>query len=243
MGVLASYPKTEEEMNDPLFPQMSDEDLKKLRDKMKRDEAKKKKLAASELGGEMPGGGGGAPARPARKKGKAAVGGEGGEMAGPGGGMPGGMGGAYGGGMMAGDRYPESLTYGFMPQSPEQTIRRIFPSVTIMAVVPVQKQTEEYEKKLANSLDYSPQRDTPYYMEFRVQRADVTEIDPATEADKLPWQTLPNPARSLSELYGDPTTGAVGLYAGIPMEVSDPSYLSEALTHPAPPYLQRDLWD
>src|SRR6478672_11133350 len=49
MGVLASYPKTEEELNDPLLQQMGDEDMKKLRDKMKREEAKKKKLAASDL--------------------------------------------------------------------------------------------------------------------------------------------------------------------------------------------------
>jgi hypothetical protein len=47
----------------------------------------------------------------------------------------------------------------------------------------------------------------------------------------------------LNELYGDSNTGAIGLYAGIPTEVSDPTYLSEVLTHPAPPYLARDLWD
>src|SRR6185369_13503893 len=135
-----------------------------------------------------------------------------------------------------------AVELGYQPQNAEQTIARNVASVTIMAVVPIQKQTEEYEKKLANSLDYEPRRDAPLYLEFRVQRADVTDLDPATEADKLTWQPLPSPPKALAELFGDERTGTPGLYAGVPVEVSDPTYLSEVLTHPAPPYLQRDLW-
>ncbi len=242
IGALASFARNEGEWIDPLYPPETEDDAKKRKDKKKRDDAKLKKSAA-ELGGEMPGGGegGGVGGRPARQpKGKRLAGGvEGGGEMGPGGGM-GGMGGGYGG-QMPTDRYPDSMTNGFIPQSPEQTITRNMASVTIMAVVPIQKQTEEFEKKLANSLDYSPQRDVPYYMEFRVQRADVTDLPPNADPATFKWQTLPPPARTLAEYYGDEKTP--GLYAGIPMEVSDLSYLSEVLTHPAPPYLQRDLWD
>jgi hypothetical protein len=241
IGALASFARNENEWVDPLYPPETEEEAAKRKAKEKRDAAKAKK-AATELGGEMLGGGeGGGVGRPTRgRRGNMAGGGEegGGEMS-PGG-MGGMMGGGYGG-QMPTDRYADSMTYGFIPQSPEQTITRNMASVTIMAVVPIQKQTEEFEKKLAQSLDYDPNRDIPYYMEFRVQRADVTDLAPDADPATFKWQSLAPPARALAEYYGDERTP--GLYAGIPMEVCDPSYLSEVLTHPAPPYLQRDLWD
>src|SRR5205823_4452404 len=50
------------------------------------------------------------------------------------------------------------------------------------------------------------------------------------------------------ELYGVSERGIACLYAGVPPEVLDPTYLPHVSdpnfpNHPAPPYLQRDLWD
>src|SRR5438874_11865544 len=68
-------------------------------------------------------------------------------------------GGEYGGmGGMLGDRYPESVQVGFTVQDSTNTIARYLPSITIMAVVPIQRQPEEFDKKLSNSLDYDPRR-------------------------------------------------------------------------------------
>ncbi len=246
VGPLASYPGPKETYVDPLFPALDEAAIKAQRDKMKRDQKKK----AAELGGEYgpAGSGDGAMTMQRGKRPKKGAKGEEG-MAGPGmtpmaGGSGEYGGGGYGMGMngMPGNLHPESVVgFGFAVQNPEQTIARNLASITIMAVVPLQKQVEEFEKKLSNSLDYDPKRDMPYYMDYRVQRADVTDLDPTTKAEELPWQNLPAPARVLAEVYGNETTP--GLYAGVPPEVIDPSYYSEQLTHPAPPYLQRDLWD
>jgi hypothetical protein len=266
VGPLASYPdlRAGAEYVDPLYPSKSDEDIAKEKAKA-RMEAKKK--AKAELSGDYgPGGSpdGGMPGpggRPAKaKRGKAAMSEDGGYAGGsgrgargargPGGGMPGGpgyagMGGD--GGVMPGGIYPEATMVGYQVQDATNTIARDVASITLMAVVPFQKQIDEFDKKLATSLDYDPNRDYPSYLYFRVQRADVTNVDPATESDKLPWQSLGAPeSKIIAELLGsEPAPGRYepGLYAGVPVEVVDPTYLSEVLTLPAPPYLQRDLWD
>ncbi|ADB18273.1 hypothetical protein Psta_3612 [Pirellula staleyi DSM 6068] len=136
---------------------------------------------------------------------------------------------------------PESVL-GFRPQGP--TIARPTRCVTVMAVVPVERQIEEFENALESGLDYDPLRDQPRYLQFGVERADVTEdpfIDPATAK----WEPLKVIA-SLAESAN---------WAGYPEEVSDPNYIDPAyfdpntrtavnvLTHPAPPFMQRNLWD
>ena len=110
VGPLASFPTTVEGYVDPLYPQMSDEDIKKMRAKKRAADKK----AAANLGGEMPGGEGGMPGPGARpKRGKKAAGGEdtaSGGYAGsrtpmPGSSaMPGGEYGGYGGAGTLGDR-------------------------------------------------------------------------------------------------------------------------------------------
>lgn len=252
VGALASFPvlRPGEEYHDPLYGTKSEEDLAKEKLRRRIEEKKKKK---AELAGEMPGGEGGMPGPGARpKRGKKAPGGEdagGGYTGGRGtpmpgsSAMPGGEYGGYGGAGMPGDRYPESLMFGFNVQAIDQTIARNLASITIMAVVPLQRQSEEFDKKLSNSLDYDPKRDYPTYLDFRVERADVTDLDPSAPLDDKRWQPLTRPDVVLKEIWGDPERNITGLYAGIPTEVIDPSYYSEQLTHPAPPYLQRDLWD
>jgi hypothetical protein len=143
---------------------------------------------------------------------------------------------------MQGGLYPEAYATGFQVQSPESTVARDSASVTIMAVVPLQKQIEEFENKLANALDYDPSRDFPMYLQFQVERADVTDLADDADPSTFEWKRLPSPRAVLREQLGDETT--LGKWAGQPPEVVDPAYLEpETLTHPAPPYLMRDLWD
>src|SRR5262245_3421824 len=245
-GAIASYPRNEAEYNDPLYPGMSDEDRRAKQKKMALDKKKKDKEAAK-LGGEggmMPGEG-----PPTRKGKKGKLVGSGEDTApGPRGSMAGGYGGEYGGMGMLGDRYPESLMNGYQVQDSTNTIARYMPSITLMAVVPIQRQTEEYDKKLSQSLDYEPRRDAPLYIDYRVQRAEVTDLDPTAPIPDNLWQNIGRPEDVLKEMFGDAERGVVGLYAGIQTEVVDPTYLPQSTnpefpSHPAPPYLQRDLWD
>src|SRR5205823_6903179 len=132
---------------------------------------------------------------------------------------------------MLGDRYPESVQVGFTVQDSTNTIARYLPSITIMAVVPIQRQTEEFDKKLSNSLDYDPRRDVPYYIDYRVQRAEVTDLDPTAPIRDDLWQPMQPPHVTLTEIFGDAEKGVAGLYAGTPPEVADPTYLPH-LTDP-----------
>ncbi len=241
MGAIASYPRNDAEFVDPLYPTMTEEERRNKQKKAAADKKKKEKEAAK-LGGEggMPGEG---PQRKTRKTKTPAPG----EESAPG--PRGSMGGDYAGmGGMLGDRYPESTMVGYIPQDASNTIARYMPSITIMAVVPIQRQTEEYDKKLSQSLDYEPRRDSPLYIDYRVQRADVTDLDPTAPVPENLWQNWTRPEEALKKMFGDADRGIAGLYAGIPPEVVDPTYLpyttnQEFPLHPAPPYLQRDLWD
>jgi hypothetical protein len=267
IGALASYPRpTETEYTDPLYPTLSEEEIKKQ--KAARAKAVKAAKKAADLGGEYgPGGtsdggmtGPGGRAAAKGRRGRPGQGEDGGYASEPGGRggrgpgammMPGGPGGGYSGyggegGMAPGGIFLEATTFGYLPQDATNTIARDVASITLMAVVPFQKQIEEYEKKLSNSLDYDPKRDFPTYLDFRVQRADVTDLEPTAPVPDNVWQPLTAPQKTITELLGSETPTGVptpGLYAGVPVEVVDPTYLSEVLTLPAPPYLQRDLWD
>lgn len=218
----------------------------------------KKKLAVDDgygLDGGMPGDGM-APKRGKTKKGKAASTYAGEGMM-PGGGGYGGLSGdgggyGYGGGGvgMPGMPFPESGEVGYLPQNMESTIAKNVHAVTILATVPFQKQMEEYERTLGNSLDYDPSRDQfPWYLLFRIQRADVTN-DPKAADEALEWKSL-GVRRALVEALGQPgnemahppVPPVFPTWAGFPTEVADPNYLAPGdLTHPAPPFLYRELW-
>jgi len=247
VGPLAVFAKPGE--LDPLEPVPTDDAPVK-----KKPIKKKVQVYDDGYGTGMPGEG--MPQKRGKKGGKAA-----GNLAGEGS-MPGGYGGEYGGGYgamgtgMPGQPFPEAMVgNGFLPQAVEQTIAKNVHAVTILATVPFQKQMEEYERTLGNSLDYDPNRDFPYYIAFYVQRADVT-ADPSAEADKLDWKSI-GVQRALREAMGSqgslgdpntkPPTPAVPptppVWAGYPTDVADPNYLDPGvLTHPAPPFMARDLW-
>ncbi len=142
--------------------------------------------------------------------------------------------------------YAESYMDGFVPQNAEMTIAKSTGAMVVSAVVPFLKQTEEYEKALNQSLDFDSVRDFPFYLKFEVQRADVT-ADPTGEID---WSkaVLIDPAKlQIQQFMGRPEApgrpAVMPEWAGFAPEVVDPSYLDyPRLTHPAPPFLQRDLW-
>ena len=139
--------------------------------------------------------------------------------------------------------YPESVNEGFMLQNAEITIAKPAYAMTIMAVVPILKQIEKFEKALADSLDFDSSRDFPQYLKFEVQRADVT-ADPTGAID---WTkaVLIDPIKVQVQQLGRPERPELNLmpeWAGIVPEVVDMNYLDAKLTHPAPPLLKRDLW-
>jgi hypothetical protein len=114
-------------------------------------------------------------------------------------------------------------------------------AMVVMAVVPFEKQAENFLNSLSSSLDYDPVRDVPAYLGFLVERAEI----PADSLDVLPapedWKKISPKALKIEQL-GNPQTGQYGTWAGVLSEVVDPTYLDQALTHPAPPLMQRDVW-
>jgi hypothetical protein len=83
-------------------------------------------------------------------------------------------------------------------------------AVVVMAVVPYEKQVEEFQNALQNSLDHDAQRDSPLYLQYYVERADVT-ANPEAEEASLTWAPLGvNAAKD--EIYN---------WAGAPTEIVD----------------------
>jgi hypothetical protein len=107
-------------------------------------------------------------------------------------------------------------------------------AVVVMAVVPYEKQLEEFQNALLNSLDHDSQRDSPRYLQYYVQRADVTD-NPDAELTEADWAKEPISVNAAKQETFN--------WAGEINEVVDQAYIDTALTHPAPPFMQRDLWD
>ena len=137
---------------------------------------------------------------------------------------------------------PESI-FGFVA-SGEGTIARDTKAMVIMAAVPFEEQLEEFQDALTNSLDYDAQRDFPTYVQFRIERADVTD-DPAIDPAMATWTRLGVNAALLEQMGGIDSKGqeVYPTWAGTLSEIIDPAYWDEKLTHPAPPFMQRDSWD
>jgi hypothetical protein len=223
---------------DPLVPVVSEEEAAKA---PPRPRPKSKRQLAQEAYGEAYGGsadGGMAPGRRPRTPRRGATG----EYAPTG--EEGYATGGYGGAMDpmgVGQPYPEAMQIGFTPQN-EFSIARPTYAMVVTAVVPFQKQLDEFNNALASSLDYDPNRDMPMYYHFRVARADVTD-DPQAEPAAEAWQSI-NVHGAKMEQVGDPMRpDIIPQWAGAPMEVVDPNYLDPVLTHPAPPFLHRELWN
>ena len=146
--------------------------------------------------------------------------------------QPGRMEGPFGQGGAAGVATvnPESIR-GYQAEG-EGAIARNLQAMVVMAVVPIEKQIQEFENSLASSLDYDSARDMPQYLAYSIERADVT-ANPAADPATLTWAKL-NPAAALKETEE---------WEGVLTEIVDPAYLHAVLTHPAPPLMQRDIWE
>ncbi|MDX1945258.1 MAG: hypothetical protein SFU86_07615, partial [Pirellulaceae bacterium] len=133
--------------------------------------------------------------------------------------------------MQAQSLYPESIR-GYQAEG-EGAIARDVKAMVVMAVVPIDKQIQEFENALASSLDYDSARDLPQYLAYTVERADVT-ANPAADPATLKWDSL-SAKGALKETEK---------WEGVLTEIVDPSYLlPDVLTHPAPPLMQRDIWE
>jgi hypothetical protein len=128
-------------------------------------------------------------------------------------GMPGGMPGGMGGGT-------RSATSRFIP-SPRQII-------SVMALIPYEKQVDEYRRRFENSVGYNPMRDRPNYLSFTVERAEVTG-DPEAP---LNWVRAGSANTALTEARK---------WAAHGTDVSNPLYTLPRTTMPVPPILLRDF--
>lgn len=155
--------------------------------------------------------------------------------------MPGGMYGMGSGMSQAGGINPESIQ-GYQT-SDQFTIARHTQAMVIKAVVPFEKQAEEFLNSLGNSLDYEAQRDQPVYLGFFVERAEVPAADLEADPAGLTWTKIPVKA-TLAEQIGRQVgnTMVPGNWSGVLTDIVDPAYLDRELTHPAPPFMQRDIW-
>ncbi|MDZ4851423.1 MAG: hypothetical protein SGI77_19205 [Pirellulaceae bacterium] len=103
----------------------------------------------------------------------------------------------------------------------------------ITAAVPHETISESYRQAFASATDYIPNRDTPNYLSYEVQRVDVTD-NPDREIGEADWKVAEgcSSERQLKEK---------SLWAGISSEVSAAKYVVEnLLSMPIPPILISD---
>jgi hypothetical protein len=101
--------------------------------------------------------------------------------------------------------------------------------VAVTALAPWKKQWDEYEAVLKDSAGYDLGRDTPQYVWFVVERAEV-----AADGQLSPWREISNTgtARTMEQYY-----------AGTAPDLVDPRYTEPALSMAVPPIMLRDLTD
>ena len=114
------------------------------------------------------------------------------EMASMGSGYGIGMPGMAGGKRALGQFYiSHYLSKGFRPtvgMGATGVAARSYAMVAVKALVPYEKQWEEYERALASATGYSPMHDIPKYLLYVAERAEVSD-DPNAP---LQWQTISN---------------------------------------------------
>ncbi len=151
--------------------------------------------------------------------------GSGSEMGGPmyGSGMPGMAGGKRALGQFYISHY---LSKGFRPTGVAVgVVAKSYAMVAVKALVPYEKQWEEYERALASATGYSPVQDVPRYLLYVAERAEVPD-DPNAP---LQWQTISNSSVAIEFARRN--------FAGFPPEIADEAYLLPGLTMPIPPIL------
>jgi hypothetical protein len=156
----------------------------------------------------------------------------GGSMAG--GGMPGATQGAV---RRVSSWFLEHYSNGFRPTVAGGAARGLIAPrsvglVSVTALVPFERQWDEYERVLAEAMGYNPTVDVPNFLWFEAERAEVTEDEEAP----LEWRPVSSTRYTWEFL--------TRRYAGVPTEVADPNYVRpNSLTMPIPPILQKPFQD
>ena len=117
---------------------------------------------------------------------------------------------------------------GFRPKTSTGVVGRAVHLVSVRVLVPYQQQWDEFQRVFANAEGYSPQRDSPNYMQFRAQRAEL----PADPNAQPKWATVSWTEQEQKRAQG---------FVGFPGELADPRYLHPKLSMPVPPLMLRDL--
>lgn len=139
-------------------------------------------------------------------------------------------------GSMAGSGRRLAPEYNFGLKNPVPTRDKRYPSPRVSmfiagtAVIPHRQIYENYEQALGDAEGYNPRRDTPFYYDFEVQRADVTDksVDQLAQGDWINvWNRL---------MY---TQVAAALWSGFAPEIVPADYRND-LTMWIPPVLLDD---
>jgi len=113
-------------------------------------------------------------------------------------------------------------------------------AVVVQAVVPWQKQFDEYRRCLEEAADFRLDRDLPNYMTYLVERADVT-ANPEADPKTLKWATPLMADGRTPYTTSKAREETWWVWSGFPAEILDADFLDVELTHPAPPFMMRDL--
>ncbi len=103
--------------------------------------------------------------------------------------------------------------------------------IAVKALAPFRKQADEFKRVLGTAVGYNPKRDTPRYIFFQAQRADVTD-DPSKELTDADWTIVMTPKTAVDVAQKEN-------WDGIMPEVADMTYLDRSVSMPAPPMLLR----
>ncbi len=103
---------------------------------------------------------------------------------------------------------------------------------SVMALLPHERQWEEFDLALEKSSNYDVTRDSPKYLGFEVERVDVTD-NPSREIKEDEWTALETASsKSITE--------ASKTWGGQCIESVQSLYLDETLSMPIPPVFMRD---
>lgn len=108
--------------------------------------------------------------------------------------------------------------------------------VSVVGLAPHQDMEKEYRTKLSPGGGIMPGRDTPNYIGFEVERADVTD-DPSKDPTADDWKPLPNASsEKITQL-------SKNVWLGSNQEVLAKEWTTPTLTMPVPPLLLKDYRD
>jgi hypothetical protein len=133
---------------------------------------------------------------------------------------------------------PVAPTTAAIPGRPSRPVEnKVFPRMVafniITAAIPHEQLASSYQQQFASATDYRPDRDSPNYIAYEVQKVDVTN-DPTRAVAEDEWQDA---TECLSAQQAKEKLGWVGVCD----EVALPNFVvPDVLTMPIPPILLED---